>query len=63
MTITESLTGSKARWKKTSGWETFELIREVTTDSDLRLRLTLHGLGEVLFDDLKIVASTPTSVP
>jgi hypothetical protein len=62
VTVTESLTGSKARWKKTRGWETFELIREVTTDSDLRLRLTLHGLGEVLFDDLKIVASTPASV-
>lgn len=61
VTITESLTGSKARWKKTSGWETFELIREVTTDSALRLRLTLHGLGEVLFDDLKIVASTPAT--
>lgn len=61
VTITESLTGSKARWKKTRGWETFELIREVTTDSDLRLRLTLHGLGEVLFDDLKIVASTPSA--
>lgn len=61
VTVTESLTGSKARWKKTRGWETFELIREVTTDSDLRLRLTLHGLGEVLFDDLKIVASTPST--
>jgi hypothetical protein len=61
ITVTESLTGSKVRWKKTRGWETFELIREVTTDSDLRLRLTLHGLGEVLFDDLKIVASTPAS--
>lgn len=63
VTVTESLTGSKARWKKTRGWETFELIREVTTDSDLRLRLTLHGLGEVLFDDLKIVASTPSTSP
>jgi hypothetical protein len=62
VTITESLTGSKARWKKTRGWETFELIREVTTDSNLRLRLTLHGLGEVLFDDLKIVASTPSTL-
>lgn len=58
VTVTESLTGSKVRWKKTRGWETFEIIREVTTQSDLRLRLTLHGLGEVLFDDLKIVAST-----
>jgi hypothetical protein len=63
VTISETLTGSKARWKKTRGWETFELIREVTTDSDLRLRLTLHGLGEVLFDDLKIVASTPATSP
>ncbi len=62
VTVTESLTGSKVRWKKTRGWETFEVIREVRTDSDLRLRLTLHGLGEVLFDDLKIVASTPTSI-
>jgi hypothetical protein len=61
VTITESLTGSKVRRKKTRGWETFELIREVTTDSNLRLRLTLHGLGEVLFDDLKIVASAPVA--
>ena len=63
VTVTESLTGSKVRWKKTRGWETFELIREVQTDSDLRLRLTLHGLGEVLFDDLKVVVSAPAPSP
>lgn len=60
VTVTESLTGSKIRWKKTRGWETFEIIREVKATSDLRLRLTLHGLGEVLFDDLRIVTSTKT---
>ncbi|MDA0281878.1 MAG: hypothetical protein O3B86_00870 [Planctomycetota bacterium] len=62
VTLTESLSGSKLRWKKTRGWEAFEMIREVKTDSELRLKLTLHGLGEVLFDDLKIVASEPGDI-
>lgn len=61
VTVTESLTGSRLRWKQTSGWETFELIREAREDGELRLRLTMHGLGDALFDDLKVVASEPQS--
>lgn len=57
VTLEESLTGSRLRWTKTDDWQSFELIREVKRDSDLRLRLTMHGLGEVWFDDLQIVVS------
>lgn len=57
VTLSENLSGMRLRWLQTSGWESFEMIREVTADSALVLRITLHGTGEVLLDDLRVVAS------
>jgi len=64
VTLSENLTGTRLRWTDADSWQPFEMIREVTSDTDLKLRLTLHGLGEVWFDDLKIVVSdlAPRSV-
>ncbi len=57
VTLGENLTGTRLRWTEADQWESFEMIREVNSAADLKLRLTLHGLGEVWFDDLKIVVS------
>jgi len=37
-------------------WERFEIIREVAHSGEYRLTISLHGLGEIQFDDLKVVA-------
>lgn len=57
VTLSENLSGTRLRWTEAGDWKSFEMIREVRSGSELRLRLTLHGLGEVWFDDLKIVVS------
>lgn len=58
VTVSESLTGASLRWiRPTSGWETFELIREATRDAEMTITLTLHGIGDVQFDDLRVVAA------
>lgn len=61
--LQESLTGSRLLWKQTRGWERFELVREATSDTTVSLKLTHHGLGEVQFDDLKIVAYDASAMP
>ncbi|HEX6985010.1 MAG TPA: hypothetical protein VF170_06515 [Planctomycetaceae bacterium] len=64
-TVHDSLLGpsSGLRWTKTKGWEPFEMLREVPQDGEFELTLTLHGAGEVHFDDLRVVPHTPrTSV-
>lgn len=56
VSLQESLTGSRLHWKqKTRDWQRFELVREIKTDGVLTLKFTHHGLGEALFDDLRIV--------
>ena len=59
--IHDSLLGSSAglRWTKTNGWEPFEMLREVPADTEVVLTLTLHGLGEVHFDDIRVVPHSP----
>lgn len=59
VTLTENLANTRLHWKQTRGWEQFEFVREVTSDTPLTLKLTLHGLGEAQFDDLRIVAVEP----
>ena len=56
VSLQESLTGSRLQWKQTRGWQRFEFVREVKVDSSLTLKFTHHGLGEVFFDDLRVVA-------
>ncbi|MDB5391862.1 MAG: hypothetical protein JWM11_7508, partial [Planctomycetaceae bacterium] len=38
----------------TPEWARFEILREADEADDLTLSFTLHGLGEVLIDDVKI---------
>lgn len=44
------------RWKSPGQWQPFSLIREVQESSELTLTMTLSGLGEILFDDLQVIA-------
>jgi hypothetical protein len=43
------------RFTEKSGWQRFQFLREVRTDGPYVLTLTLHGMGEVLFDDLQVI--------
>lgn len=47
------------RFRKVSGWQHFELLRESREDVSLTVTLTLAGLGDVRFDDLSIVVFDP----
>jgi hypothetical protein len=60
-TLHDSLTGSAGalRWHGPSDWQRFELIREIPESGELELTLSLHGMGEVHFDDLQVVPHTP----
>jgi hypothetical protein len=43
------------RFTEKSGWQRFQALREVREDGPYTLTLTLHGMGEVLFDDLQVI--------
>jgi hypothetical protein len=43
------------RFNEKSGWQRFQMLREVREDGPYILTLTLHGMGEVLFDDLQVI--------
>jgi hypothetical protein len=43
------------RFTEKSGWQRFQVLREVRADGPYVLTLTLHGMGEVLFDDLQVI--------
>lgn len=60
-TVHDNLLGPSAglRWTKTAGWQFFEMLREVPVDGNFDVTLTLHGAGEVHFDDLRVIAHTP----
>ncbi len=45
-----------ARWHETDGWERFEFIREVRGAQPYQLTFALTGLGEVMLDDVRVVA-------
>lgn len=57
----DSLVGQTGalRWQTNSDWQPFELLREAATDGEFTLTLTLTGLGEIQFDDLKVIACNP----
>ena len=59
--LSDNLLGSSGglHWTQTSGWERFQLLREVPADGDYVLTLTLHNAGEVQFDDLRVVPHDP----
>jgi hypothetical protein len=59
--LTDSLGGPMLalRWRQPVDWQKFDVVREVRETGDLTLTLSLTGLGEVLFDDLTVLAVTP----
>jgi len=64
-TVQDNLMGRVGclRWNTPQQWRQFELIREVHADGSFVLTLTLHGLGEVEVDDLKVVTITESTSP
>jgi hypothetical protein len=53
---------SALRFTEKSGWQHFQTLREVREDGPYILTLTLHGMGEVLFDDLRIIPHRPRTI-
>jgi hypothetical protein len=48
------------RFTEKSGWQRFQFLREVRADGPYILTFTLHGIGEVLFDDVRVI---PHQIP
>jgi hypothetical protein len=61
LTLSDNLTGSTGawHWHEKREWQRFEMLREVYVDGPFVLTITLHGLGDVQFDDLKLIAHDP----
>lgn len=61
VTLTDNLTGltGAMHWNEKRDWQKLELLREVYHDGDFTLTFTLHGLGDIQFDDLKVIAHDP----
>jgi hypothetical protein len=54
-------TAGAVRWNRTNGWQRFEILREVRESGPIKVQLALTGLGEVQFDDLRVVPHAPRS--
>ena len=56
--IYDSLLGKAGaiRLKASQDWRPFELLRPVPESQEMTITIALHGLGEVLIDDLKVTA-------
>ena len=52
-------TAGAVRWNRTNGWQRFEILREVRESGPMKVQLALTGLGEVQFDDLRVVPHAP----
>ena len=48
------------QWKRASGWQRFELIREIPRSGEFSFAISLNGLGDVLLDDVRVVRYRPT---
>lgn len=62
--IYDSFTGKVGalRWHNKQGWNRFEMIREAHQDGEFFLTMALGCLGEIHFDDLRVVAHTPRNI-
>ena len=58
VTLSDNLTGQSGAWRETEKreWQKIELLREAYQDGDYSLTITLHGIGDVQFDDLRVIA-------
>ena len=43
------------RFTEKIGWQRFQFLREVRADGPYLLTFTLHGFGEVMFDDIQVI--------
>lgn len=61
VTLSDNLTGRSGawHWHEKREWQRFEMLREVYQDGPFALTITLHGLGDVQFDDLQVIAHDP----
>lgn len=61
VTLSDNLTGRSGawHWHAKREWEHFEMLREVYQDGPFAMTITLHGLGDVQFDDLQVIAHDP----
>lgn len=61
VTLSDNLTGRSGawHWQEKREWQRFEMLREVYQDGPFVLTMTLHGLGDVQFDDLQVIAHDP----
>lgn len=59
--IYDSLLGKPGaiRLKGAQDWKKFELIRPVPESQEMTLTIALHGLGELLIDDVQVTAFEP----
>ena len=51
------------RWRDATDWQQFTLIREVVESGTMSITLALTGLGEVQFDDLRVIPHSPRDEP
>lgn len=52
------------RWRNVSpNWQQFSLLREIPESGDFTLTFTLGGMGEVYFDDIRVIAHNPVEAP
>ncbi len=58
VTLRDNLTGMTGawHWHERREWQRVEMLREAYQDGDFSLTIALHGLGDVQFDDLQIIA-------
>ena len=61
VTLSDNLTGRSGawHWHEKREWQRFEMLREAYQDGPFALTITLHGLGDVQFDDLQVIAHDP----
>ncbi len=50
---------SAMRWQAPCDWQRFSLLREVQESGSFTVTMSLGGLGEIQFDDLKIIPHDP----
>ena len=65
VTLSDNLTGGTGswHWREKREWQRFEMLREAYADGPYVLTMTLHGLGDVQFDDLQLIAHDPPGEP
>lgn len=61
VTLSDNLTGQTGawQWSEKREWQRIEMLREAYRDGDFVLTITLHGIGDVQFDDLQVIAHDP----